>query len=123
MMGHPERSEGSRNFADKILRCAQNDTNAVLRKGATLQLSYGVGRGFESGRVGSGLIGFPESGGGTSLGSRNGTSRGSGTGTSVGIGRTGRTGRSLTGSSCGNPGSSALARRTADRSSECNIIS
>ena len=42
----------------------------VLCKGATLQLTYGVGRGFVSGRVGSGLIGFSGFGGGTSIGER-----------------------------------------------------
>src|SRR5689334_17767818 len=93
----------------------------VLCKGATLQLNYGVGRGFGSG-LGTGLIGLPESGGGTSMGSRNGTSRGSGAGTSVGSGRTGRSGGSCSGSSFGSIASIARARRVAERSSERSII-
>jgi hypothetical protein len=98
----------------------------VLCKGATLQLHYGVGRGFESGRLGIGLIGFgflPGTGGGTSVGSRSGMSCGSGTGTSVGSGRTGRTGVSGTGSSMGKPGERARAWRMADMSEELNIKS
>jgi len=94
----------------------------VLCKGATLKLDYGACRGFVSGRCGSGLIGFPESGGGTSIGSRNGTSCGAGAGTSVGSGRIGRPGGSWSGSSFGTIDSSELARRTAERSSDRSII-
>src|SRR5437764_36498 len=95
-------------------------------KGATLQLNYGVGRDFGSGRLGIGLIGFgffPGSGGGTSVGSRSGMSCGSGAGTSVGSGRTGRTGVSGTGSSVGKPGERARAWRMTDMSEELNIKS
>jgi hypothetical protein len=98
----------------------------VLCKGATLQLNYGVGRDFGSGRLGIGLIGFgflPGSGGGTSVGFRTGISRGSVAGTSVGSGRTGRTGVSGTGSSVGKPGESARAWRMTDMSEELNIKS